>query len=191
MMKIAVAMMITIALSGTVRAAEPITPPSVPADIVVPAGFKPFFWGHAVGTQNFICVQVGAGLDWVFIGPQATLFDSSSLQIVTHFQSKNPFQSNEIHATWQHSRDTSVTWAKKLYGSTDAAYVAPGAIEWLLLEVTGGDVGPLGGNKLATTRFIHRVNTAGGLKPPTAECTAAIINTRRLVPYEADYYFYR
>jgi hypothetical protein len=35
------------------------------------------------------------------------------------------------------------------------------------------------------------VNTVGGRKPPSAECTPATINTRRFVNYEADYYFYR
>jgi hypothetical protein len=29
------------------------------------------------------------------------------------------------------------------------------------------------------------------VKPPANECTPATLNTRRLVPYEADYYFYR
>jgi hypothetical protein len=37
---------------------------------------------------------------------------------------------------------------------------------------------------------IQRVHTVGGIKPPAAECTASTINTRRFVPYEADYYFY-
>jgi hypothetical protein len=69
--------------------------------------------------------------------------------------------------------------------------VAPNSIEWLALEVTGTAVGPTGGNKLAQTRFIHRVNTLGGMKPPTSECNAGTINQRRLVYYEADYYFYK
>ena len=79
----------------------------------------------------------------------------------------------------------------KLRGSTDPAYVAPGAIEWLLLQVTAAQFGPNGGNKLALTVFIQRINTLGGVKPPASECTAATLNTRKLVPYEADYYFYR
>ena len=43
---------------------------------------------------------------------------------------------------------------------------------------------------LATTTIIQRVHTVGGVKPPAADCTASTINTRRFVPYEADYYFY-
>jgi hypothetical protein len=127
----------------------------------------------------------------LFIGPQATGVGIDVEQILTHFQSKNPFQGDVIHATWQHSRDSSAVWAKKYRGSSDPNFVAPDAIEWLLLEVTGTQVGPTGGVKLAGTRFIQRVNTVGGLKPPAAECTAATVNTRKLVSYEADYYFYQ
>ena len=82
-------------------------------------------------------------------------------------------------------------WAKKYSGSTDANYVAPDAIEWLRLDVTGTQIGTFGGVKLSNTAYIQRVNTVGGLKPPSAECTASVINTRRLVSYEADYYFYQ
>jgi Protein of unknown function (DUF3455) len=57
--------------------------------------------------------------------------------------------------------------------------------------MTGAQVGPTGGGKLAATRFIQRVNTVGGLKPAAAHCTASTLYARRLVDYEADYYFYR
>jgi hypothetical protein len=169
-----------------------ITPPAVPGEIVISADVKPFFAAHAVGTQNYICAPApGGGLDWLFIGPQATIFDNDGEQVLTHFHSKNPFRNDLIQATWQHSRDTSAIWAIRSAGSLDAAYVAPGAIEWLLLDVSGAQVGPTGGDKLIGARFIHRVNTIGGMKPPTAECTPGAINNRRLVYYEADYYFYR
>ncbi|HEU4689950.1 MAG TPA: DUF3455 domain-containing protein, partial [Vicinamibacterales bacterium] len=124
-------------------------------------------------------------------GPQATLFNRGFEQITTHFQSKNPYKGDALHATWQHSKDTSAVWATKLRGSTDPDYVAPDAIEWLLLEVTGTQFGPNGGGKLASTAFIQRVNTVGGMKPPAGECTPGTVNNRRLVNYEADYYFYR
>lgn len=179
----------TIALNGSAQAADPVTPPAVPEFIEVPAGFKPILKVHAVGTQNYICAPAAGGVEWSFIGPQATGFDAG-VQQLTHFQSKNPFENDELHATWQHSRDSSAVWAKKYRGSVDPNYVSPDAIEWLLLTVTGAQVGPTGGNKLSTTKLIQRVNTVGGLKPPAAECTAATLNNRRLVAYEADYYFY-
>ena len=185
----------TIALSGAASAGPKvsITPPSVPANLEVLGGFEPFLVRHASGTQNYICVPAATptGGDWFFLGPQATLFKDDGQQDLTHFLSKNPFKGDALHATWQHSGDTSAVWATKSQGSTDAAYVAPDAIEWLLLEMTGAQVGPTGGGKLSATRFIQRVNTAGGVKPPAGECTASTFYTRRLVNYEADYYFYR
>ena len=180
-------------LSAGPRAAEEISRPNVPGDLEPAAVYKPFFAGHAVGTQNYICAPAAtaSGVDWLFIGPQATLFDGDQQQNATHFQSKNPLPGNAIQATWQHSRDSSAVWAKKYAGSTDSAYVAPDAIEWLLLEVTADQTGPTDGDKLSRTAYIQRVNTVGGMKPPSSECTVSTLNTRRLVSYEADYYFYR
>jgi hypothetical protein len=181
----------TIALAGTPLAVERIPRPVVPTDIEVSADYKLFLVGHAKGTQNYICAPAGSGYDWFFIGPQATVFDADGRQILTHYLSKNPDRGNALYATWQHSGDTSAVWAQKLAGSTDSNYVAPDAIEWLLLEVTGTEVGrPTGGTKVSRTTRIQRVNTVGGKKPPTAECTAANVNSRRFVDYEADYYFY-
>jgi Protein of unknown function (DUF3455) len=184
---------LTIALPGAARAAEQIPRPAVPAILEVGAGYKLFLKGHAIGTQNYICAPAAtaSGVDWLFIGPQATVFDAYTRQILTHYQSKNPFENDVLHATWQHSGDTSVVWAKKRFGSSDPNYVSPDAIEWLLLEMTGAQVGPTGGVKLSATTLIQRVNTVGGLKPPSADCTPATVNTRRLVSYEADYYFYQ
>ena len=190
--KTALAATLSLACTGTSYAAGGYTPPAVPADIEVPAGHKLVLVGHAIGTQNYICAPAATptGGDWFFTGPQATVFDAYGQQIATHFLSRNPFQTDALHATWQHSRDTSAVWAKKLRGSTDPAYVAPNAIEWLLLEMTGAQVGPFGGDKLATTTFVQRVRTAGGVKPAAAECTASTLTTRKFVSYEADYYFY-
>ena len=55
--------------------------------------------------------------------------------------------------------------------------------------MTGAVVGPFGGDKLAHVNYLQRVNTTGGLKPSSG-CTASTVNTRKLVDYTADYYFY-
>jgi hypothetical protein len=172
---------------------ERIPRPAVPTNLEVSSDYKLFLKVHAVGTQNYICAPAATatGLDWLFIGPQATLFNDSLQQIGTHFQSRNPIKANAIQATWQHSGDTSAVWATRRDGSMDPAYVAPGAIEWLLLDVSGQQLGPTAGNKLTPSLLIQRVNTAGGVKPPSSECTAATLNSRKLVSYEADYYFYK
>ena len=183
---------LTLGVCHTARAAEPITRPAVPANIRVDDAYKPFLVAHAFGTQNYICVPAAtpAGVDWIFIGPQATLFDTDGEQTLTHFHSVNPTPA-AIEATWQMSRDSSAVWATRVDGSTDANYVAPGAIEWLLLHVSGRRLGPLGGAKLVPAVYIQRVNTLGGAKPRLSDCTPQVFYTRKLVDYEADYYFYR
>lgn len=163
--------------------------PHVPANLEVPGGHRLFLAGHAIGTQNYICAATPTGLKWVFIGPQATLFNGDFRQTFTHFHSTNPYQ-HAIQATWQHSGDSSAVWARRRDGSTDPRFVAPTAIEWLILEMTGTREGPSGGDRLTPTTFIQRVNTVGG-KEPAVACTEALLNQRELVPYEADYYFYR
>jgi hypothetical protein len=189
--KIPVCLLATVAsTASTVALAAPqIVAPSVPAGLEVLGPYKPFLKAHAIGTQNYICAPAAtpSGVDWLFIGPQATLYDDDIEQSLTHFQSRNALRGDAIQATWQHSHDSSAVWATRHNG----AIVAADAIEWLLLDVSGAQFGPMGGSKLARTAFIQRVNTVGGVKPPSAECTAATVNTRRLVAYEADYYFYR
>jgi hypothetical protein len=67
-----------------------INPPKVPDTLAVPAGSKAFLIGHAVGTQNYICLPDGAGAKWVLFGPQATVFDDHGRQLMTHFPARIP-----------------------------------------------------------------------------------------------------
>jgi hypothetical protein len=167
--------------------ADYIEPPTVPADIRVPAGNKLFLVGHAVGTQQYICLKPGTTTPWVLFGPQASLFDDNDKQVITHFLSPNPLEGGKPRPTWQHSKDTSAVWAKKNAESSDPNFVEPGAIPWFLLEVVGDQDGPTGGHKLTATTFIQRLNTSGGVAPSTS-CT---LGEQKLVDYEADYFFYK
>jgi len=192
MKSILVVVAVAAAGAGPLQAAERFPRPDVPMNIAVGAEFKLFARGHAIGTQNYICAPAagGSGVEWRFIGPQATLFEDG-VQTATHFHSMNPSRNNEIQATWQDSKDTSGVWATRFDGSLDSAYVAPGAIEWLVLEVSGQVAGPADGTRLAKAKWIQRINTVGGVKPAAGLCTTATLNTRVFVPYEADYYFYQ
>ena len=162
--------------------------PEVPTEIEVPDGHVPFLVAHAVGTQGYFCLSSGASSMWVPFGPQATLFDEEPVQVMTHFLSPNPDQGWALRATWQDARDTSAIWAGLAIPSSDGNYVAPGAIPWLRLTVVGQEPGPDGGDRLTAATYIHRVNTIGGIAP-TTPCNEA--DRRALVPYQADYYFYR
>lgn len=156
-------------------------PPNIqlPAGLEVPAGNRAFREGDAIGTQDYICLPSG----WTFFGPQATLFNERDKQIITHFLSPNPFENGTPRVTWQDSEDTSKVWGSALRAVT----VDPGAIPWVLLQVVGAEDGPTGGDELSETTYIQRLNTVGGLAPSTP-CTVGMM---ALVPYTADYFFYK
>jgi Protein of unknown function (DUF3455) len=163
--------------------ADYITAPSVPAGLQVPAGNQAFLEGAAVGTQDYICLPSGTGTAWTFFGPQATLFNEGDEQIITHFLSPNPFENGTPRVTWQDSEDTS-----KIWGLTIASVVVdPTAIPWLLVQVVGAENGPTGGHTLSETTYVQRLNTVGGVAPST-NCTVGMM---ALVPYSADYFFYK
>ena len=170
--------------------AERIEPPPVPTGLEVEAGSRPFLVGHASGTQNYVCLPSGDGFAWTLFTPEATLFDGNGRQLVTHFFSPNPFEDGTVRPAWQHSRDTSTVWAKLHASSSDAAFVAPGAIAWFLLDVAGSTAGPKGGDALGKTTQIQRLNTVGGKAPATGCSAAANVGDKAFVPYTADYFFY-
>lgn len=170
--------------------------PPVPLNLEVEAGNSVFMQGHAIGTQNFICLLTAAGsMDWTFIGPQATLFLTFNgdpvRQNATHYLSADPLDVNTFRPTWQHSGDSSRVWGGNAQTSSDPNFVEAGAIPWLRLDAVRKELGPTGGSILAETTFIHRLNTSGGLKPTTGCSQVSQIGTLKFVPYVADYYFYR
>lgn len=167
------------------------TPGAVPDEIRTPAYVKAFFEGHAVGTQAYVCLPSPAGVAWTLITPEATLFDARREQpLTTHSFSPNPAEGGAVRATWRHSRDGSAVWAVAMPPSSDPAFVAPGAIPWLLLRVVGTQDGPAGGDTLRAVRYIQRVNTSGGAAPSTGCSQTTDVGSKAFVPYTADYVFY-
>src|SRR5215467_12243757 len=206
----ALAVAFAVALPQPTRAAN-VTPPPVPTNIEVPTGNTAFLVGHGVGTQNYICLPCpnpstttcpdASGFAYILFTPEATLFnpEDNTEQLITHFFSpnRNPTERGEkkgtIRVTWQDSQDTSTVWAKAIgyaSSSTDPAFVAKGAVNWLLLKAVGAEVGPDGGDTLSDTTFIQRLNTSGGLAP--TDCTSsADVGKQAFEPYTADYFFYK
>jgi hypothetical protein len=179
------------AMQQPAHANRDLVPPPVPSNLEVSAGNKLFLVGHATGTQQYICLPSGSSFAWTLFGPQATLFKDNAKQIITHFLSPNPSESDMPRATWQHSNDTSAVWAMAIASSSDPYFVEPDAIPWLLLEVVGDQHGPTGGARLTRTAFIQRLNTSGGIAPLSGCAVSTDIGTRALVPYMADYFFYK
>jgi hypothetical protein len=193
--------------------AEPIHLGNMPENIKVPAGNHAFLEGHAVGTQNYVCAPAASaptGVAYTLFTPEATLFNDDLRQLITHFFSPSPSETNTnpaviaagpIRATWQH-RDSSTVWGRVRPAdptvpgdlgdsSTDANFVATDAIAWLKVTATATHAGPDGGDTLTNTTFIQRLNTAGGLAPKTGCSTPTDVGHQAFVPYKADYVFYK
>ena len=181
----------SIASAQTFTPSARLTPPPVPDNIKVPDDVELFLAGHAVGTQNYVCVPSGNGVAYALFTPEATLFTEEGHQVMTHFFSPNPEKGNAIQATWEHSRDSSRVWGIVAKQSTDANFVRQDSIAWLLVEVQGRAEGPTGGQKLTPATHVQRLNTIGGLAPTTGCSVASDLGRKAFVPYEADYFFYK
>lgn len=190
------------AVSGV--SARKTTRRATPAAITPPAGNSAFLVGHAVGTQGYVCLPESAAASWTVNAsrPEATLFSGQDRQIVTHFLSPdtnpNQYAPNPLPVgspTWQSSLDSSIVWAKALtpavVSGTDPSCPNTGAIPCLLLQAIGSKTGPRGSNRMTQTTFIQRLNTTGGTAPASGCSVPADVGKQALVPYTADYYFFR
>jgi hypothetical protein len=187
--------------------AQSIQSPPTPKIITPPAGSSAFLLGRALdGTQGYVCLPTSTGASWTVNGarPEATLFTSlfgQNVQIITHFLSPNTnpnrFAPSPLpfgNATWQSSFDSSKVWAQALEfipAGSDPSCPNPGSISCLLLQVIGSEKGLSGGKLLTSTTFIQRLNTKGGLAPGDGCAVADDVGKQTLVPYTADYWFFR
>lgn len=190
--------------SITTLSAQTVTPPPTPSNITPPPGNTAFLVGHAFGSQGYTCLPTaGGGTSWTVnpARPEATLFSDFfglPVEVITHFASidENPVlgftPSLSGNATWQSSLDSSRVWAKAINtplvpNPNEESCPNTGSIPCLLLQSVGNDKGPTGGRLLFKASFVQRLNTNGGAAPTTA-CT---VGQTQLVPYTADYYFYK
>jgi hypothetical protein len=180
--------------------------PVTSVTITPPIGNSAFLLGHAVGTQGYVCLPSGIGASWTVNAarPEATLFTNlfgQAQQIITHFLSPNT-NPNEFapkplpfgNATWQSSFDSSKVWAQTQHfvtAGSESSCPNTGSIACLLLQVIGEEEGPAGGRLLTKTTFIQRLNTNGGSAPATGCAVAGDVGKQALVPYSADYFFFR
>lgn len=205
------ALVLTCAFGAANQAtAQSIASPPTPTLITPPVGATAFLVGHALGTQGYVCLPTSEGsseASWTVNNarPEATLFANvfgQQIQIITHFLSPNTkpnkFAPSPLpfgNATWQSSFDTSKVWAQTQHAIQPSADIAScpntGSIACLLLQVIGADEGPSGGKFLTQTSFIQRLNTKGGSAPATGCSVASDVGKQALVPYSADYFFFR
>jgi hypothetical protein len=145
----------------------PALPPGAEA-LRVPEGQRVSCHVYAVGVQRYFWSS--ATNEWLFIGPEALLFaDASCTQ---------PIGIHYAGPTWLSVSGSGVV------GRVQTRFTAdPTAIPWLRLEA----VGTRGPGIFASTTYIQRVNTTGGLTPTHVGAPNEIVE----VPYTAEYYYYR
>jgi hypothetical protein len=186
----AIALMSFAAISPSRAQAQP-NRTTIPTELQVPTGNKLMLKSRGIGTQNYICLPTSSGFAWTFTGPQATLFDQKGRQVTTHFLSPNPGENNTPRVAWESSRDSSTVWGTASVTVNDPSIVAPGAVPWLLVKITGTQTPNSGTGQFSKATFIQRLNTTGGVIPATGCSTATDVGKRSFVPYTADYLFYQ
>jgi len=165
-------------LLAATAAAKP-APQTAPGDTLDPRTYAPegalFLVVNAVGIQKYTCQPNGT---WLFTDPEATLYNTTgaSKPIGSHYLN---FATGR--PVWQLSDGSTVEAAR-----TQSASGGAGNIAWLLLQSMVGAPGP-GGDRLANTTWVQRLNTSGGVAL-AGTCTPG---DHAAVPYTADYFFWR
>jgi hypothetical protein len=148
-------------------------PATVPAQLEPGPSEAPAMTVAAKGVQIYECRnrKDAAGYEWVFVAPEAELFDARGQMVGRH----------GAGPSWEASDGS------KIVGTVRERVDAPiaGAIPWLLLATRS--VGPEGSFSKVTS--VQRVNTVGGVAPK-ADCNADTIGTMARIAYTADYRFF-
>ena len=145
--------------------------PEMPAGCEVlqaPEGHRVSFHTYALGFQVYRWNSTTN--TWQFLRPEAVLFADAGFQqpIGVHF----------LGPTW-----TSVSGSAVVGSFFAGRVVDPTAIAWLRLSVVEAH----GPGPFASTTWLQRVNTTGGLAPAHAGQPGETV----WVPYTAEYFFYR
>jgi hypothetical protein len=165
-------------LSQPVAAADPGQAQRLPCPAHVPEALDPPEQATlelglpANGVQVYACssAKPGEAPSWTLEAPHALLSSGDRVAAI-HFAGP----------TWQGPDGSQVK------GGRLASAEAPTstAIPWLLLSAT-----PSGAGTFAQTTHIQRLDTVGG-KAPSSGCDASHVGAKVLVPYRANYFFYR
>jgi Protein of unknown function (DUF3455) len=147
---------------------------ALPAAVQVPAGNKVAMETVGVGQITYECrAKTGAaGHEWVFAGPDAKLNNRMGTQVGKYYGPP---------ATWE-SMDGSKLTAVQVA-------VAPAEAGSIPLQLVKGNPA-MGMGAMQGVTYIQRVATKGGVAPAAA-CGASNMGAKMVVPYQADYIFYK
>ena len=155
---------------GTMSMAKP----EAPAAVSVPAGNKVAMMAVGAGDLTYECrvkASMPGAFEWVFAGPNALLLDKNKATVGKYYAGP----------TWE-SNDGSKVTGKQLA-------VAPGAAGAIPLQLVQASPA-MGSGAMTGVTYIQRLNTVGGVAPADG-CDQAGVGSKKLVKYQADYYFYK
>jgi hypothetical protein len=155
---------------------------AIPAAVALPAndpaGNERVSTFFADGVQKYKAQEVVGSVplryEWVFVAPQANLYDATNKKVGTH--SAGP--------TWQLSEADSIFGAQFTPAKT-APSSDPNSIDWLLLQPKNGKIAT---GVFANVAYIQRIATVGGKAPSNAPENATQTAERH---YTAIYRFTR
>src|ERR1035438_6629170 len=140
--------------------------PTVPDNLKPPATEKLTREARAEGDQIYNC----DGSAWVFVGPEAKLFDENGKQVGSHFAGP----------TWEWADGSRVVGRPVANATPD-----PSSIPWLLLTATDHQ----GDGVMKLVSSIQRLSTKGG-KAPATGCDQSHKGEKTRAHYTAIYRFY-
>jgi hypothetical protein len=148
--------------------------PQAPAAVTAPVGNKVAMMAVGAGDLNYECrakADMPGTFAWVFTGPDALLLDKNKATVGKYYGGP----------TWE-STDGSKVSGKQLATAPGVA----GAIALQLVQASPA----MGSGAMTGVTFIQRLNTIGGVAPADV-CNQAAMGSKKLVKYQADYYFYK
>lgn len=148
---------------------------SLPVAVQVPAGHKVAMETVGVGQITFECrakKEMSTEYEWVFVGPDAQLKGRNGVVIGKYWGPP---------ATWESIDGSRVT-------ATQVALAPAGEGNIALQLVKANPVTGMGA--MQGVSYIQRVATRGGVIPKVA-CNATSLGNKEIVPYQADYIFWK
>lgn len=147
---------------------------ALPEAVRAPMGQKASLHTVGKGDITYECRAKAAmpgAFEWVFVAPLATLADLSGRPVGRYYGGP----------TWEAGDGSKLTGKQ-----VAVAPASPGNIPLQLVKAEPA----MGMGAMQGVTYIQRLNTRGGVAPSDA-CDGSQTGARRVVPYQADYVFYR
>ena len=145
----------------------------VPAPVQPPAGQKAAMTWTGTGELTYECrvkADNASLFEWVFVGPDAKLADAKTKAAMGKYYAG---------PTWETADGSKITGKQVAVAPASA-----GNIPFQLVKTDPGS------GAMKDVTYIQRVNTKGGVAPADP-CNASMKGTKKIVPYSADYVFYK